>query len=252
MPRGRKPTPYVPFKCQSCSGDIIKRWNESFKYYALRKYCCNKCQHEHDTKLNTVRSECAMCGEQIVRKKSQVTKTGRFFCSSKCHHEWRKANSRSVVECMECGVSFEKLNSQIAATDRNFCSVSCMGSWQSKHWAGENATNWRGGVTSLKHAIRSRKEYAAWREAVYARDKYACRCCSDDKGGNLHAHHIKFFSDILSYHAISSVDEALACHELWDVSNGITLCTDCHTAIHKAKGDDPDEDYARAIQQSAA
>lgn len=252
MPSGRKPTPYIPLKCQNCSGDIVKRWNESFKYYARRKYCSTKCQHEHDTTLNTVKSECAMCCKHIVRKKSQVTETGRFFCSTKCHREWRKENSRTAVECLECKVSFEKLNNQIESTERNFCSRTCAGAWQSNNWTGERGTNWRGGISSLKHLIRGRKEYAEWRDSVFIRDAYSCKCCLDSKGGNLHAHHIKFFSEILAENAILNVEDALQCQQLWDVSNGITLCSDCHTAVHQSKLDDIYDDYKSAIRQSSA
>lgn len=77
-----------------------------------------------------------------------------------------------------------------------------------KHW------NWKGGVTEINHAIRTSLEYKQWRKAVYERDNYTCVHCGDNKGGNLHADHIKPFA----YHP-----------ELrFEIDNGRTLCSDCH------------------------
>jgi 5-methylcytosine-specific restriction endonuclease McrA len=61
-------------------------------------------------------------------------------------------------------------------------------------------------------------EYRRWRDAVYARDGYTCQDCGDAKGGNLQAHHVKSFAD----------HPALR----FDVSNGKTLCRDCHERLH--------------------
>jgi 5-methylcytosine-specific restriction endonuclease McrA len=65
---------------------------------------------------------------------------------------------------------------------------------------------------------RRRPEYRAWREDVFARDKYTCQKCGDARGGNLRAHHVRGF----------------ATHpELrFEVSNGVTLCHPCHELEH--------------------
>jgi len=47
-------------------------------------------------------------------------------------------------------------------------------------------------------------------------------------------HHCnKRFIDIIRDNNIKSLDQALLCSELWDLSNGITLCTKCHKNINK-------------------
>lgn len=79
---------------------------------------------------------------------------------------------------------------------------------------GEKNPAWRGGVSSQYHKDRSSTRYKEWREAVYARDKYTCIFCGDAQGGNLEPDHIKpfaFFPELR-----------------FDVSNGRTLCKDCH------------------------
>lgn len=62
---------------------------------------------------------------------------------------------------------------------------------------------------------RSTREYRVWRANVIRRDK-KCKCCGSRK--NRHAHHIK--------HATYYIKLRFA------VSNGITLCRDCHSLLH--------------------
>ena len=81
--------------------------------------------------------------------------------------------------------------------------------------AGPKHPCWKGGITPLHQTIRHSLEYREWRRAVFQRDNYTCVECGDDRGRNLEADHIKpfaFFPDLR-----------------FDVSNGRTLCHDCHT-----------------------
>lgn len=97
---------------------------------------------------------------------------------------------------------------------------------------GERHPLWKGGITPLNAVIRGSFLYRQWRSDIYTRDNFACQECGDGKGGNLHAHHIKRFSDILVEYKIRSLEEALACEALWDMNNGETLCTICHNKKH--------------------
>lgn len=65
--------------------------------------------------------------------------------------------------------------------------------------------------------IRRSTEYKEWRNAVYKRDDYTCQVCGK-KGVKLNAHHIKPFA---YYHDLRT-----------DLGNGITLCVECHKAVH--------------------
>ena len=67
---------------------------------------------------------------------------------------------------------------------------------------------------------RSTKKYRAWRKAIFERDDYTCQVCRK-RGGKLEAHHIEPW--------------AVCMKKRYDVSNGITLCKDCHKQIHKRK-----------------
>ena len=69
---------------------------------------------------------------------------------------------------------------------------------------------------------------------VFARDRYKCARCGDDRGGNLEAHHIRPFYKIMEKNYISDYEAAMACKELWDVDNGIAICEKCHIEISAA------------------
>lgn len=84
---------------------------------------------------------------------------------------------------------------------------------------GENHYNWRGGTAEKRTCDMVSREYKAWRKAVFDRDSYTCQMCGDNKGGNLNAHHIKAYKDYPKLR--------------YEVSNGMTLCEQCHIKIHQ-------------------
>lgn len=87
---------------------------------------------------------------------------------------------------------------------------------------GKNHHNWKNAKTPLMIQIRSSKEYKEWRDKVFKRDNYTCWLCGK-KGGNLVAHHIRDFSKYPQ--------------ERFNVTNGITLCEECHRIIHSKSYD---------------
>ena len=101
----------------------------------------------------------------------------------------------------------------------------------------ENNANWRGGVSTLYHLIRTNFKSRQWRSDVFTRDNFTCQICGDNKGHNLKAHHIITFFNILQKYEITTLREALDCEELWNINNGVTICERCHIEIHKKVGD---------------
>jgi hypothetical protein len=110
-----------------------------------------------------------------------------------------------------------------------------VGFWKNKEKAymkGAKNHNWKGGITSLTKQIRHSFKYRQWISDVFTRDNFTCQTCFM-KGGYLHSHHIKPFSDILEEYSIKTLKEADDCEELWNINNGQTLCKNCHKKIHK-------------------
>lgn len=82
--------------------------------------------------------------------------------------------------------------------------------------------------SDLSNQIRNCEKGIEWRNKVYSRDKYTCVLCKNNKGGNLNADHIVPLSVLLKEHKVLTLSDAIKCKDLWDVSNGRTLCVKCH------------------------
>lgn len=81
---------------------------------------------------------------------------------------------------------------------------------------------------SLRRPHHSGRCYAEFILKVYKRDDYTCQICGQ-RGGRLQADHFpKTFAYLVKEHQLKTMDEAYSCTELWNISNGRTLCTECH------------------------
>ena len=82
-----------------------------------------------------------------------------------------------------------------------------------EHW------NWQGGISCENFKARNCQELKIWRRAVFQRDNWACQECGVQgcRKYPVNAHHIKSFA---KYPELR-----------FEVSNGITLCEDCHKPL---------------------
>ena len=88
---------------------------------------------------------------------------------------------------------------------------------------GDKHPNWKIDKTQEeREKDRSYEKYAKWRQKVYERDNYTCKCCGNNKGGNLNAHHLNGYNWDKEHRT--------------DIDNGITLCETCHKEFHKLYG----------------
>lgn len=85
-------------------------------------------------------------------------------------------------------------------------------------------------VSSLVRQIRRTEAYFEWKRAVFLRDRFTCQHCGRRNGRKrvIEADHIISLASLVRDNNLTSVEEALECPFLRDVSNGRTLCHDCH------------------------
>jgi len=135
------------------------------------------------------------------------------FCSKAC---WSKRAGERI--CAECGKPFRPVSGGV----QHFCSKRC-----SSGRRGAKSPAWRGGVTLENARARISNPIKEWRRSVFKRDQFRCFVCNADE--DIQAHHIKEFS---------------AHPELrLDVANGVTLCIECHGALHW-------KDFRRSLRKS--
>jgi 5-methylcytosine-specific restriction endonuclease McrA len=84
---------------------------------------------------------------------------------------------------------------------------------------GPNASNWDQ-TRTMEERIKDRRypEYYEWRRNVFERDDFTCQICGI-RGSKLNAHHIQSFAKFPDLRT--------------DVSNGVTLCSSCHSTYHR-------------------
>lgn len=99
----------------------------------------------------------------------------------------------------------------------------------------ESDPRWDDFISPLHSQIRGLTKSTEWRRLIFERDNFTCQKCGDTKGVK-HSHHIIKFSKIIKDFDIKTVEQAVDCSDLWDISNGITLCVKCHAIEHKKTG----------------
>lgn len=146
-----------------------------------------------NSKRNYIVTKCVGCNSESLRRKDQVLRWSGYC---------RNCNSKIVSNLPHVLEIRKEVGRRVMA--------------QNGHNVvkrGENHPMWRGGISTEVELIRNSKDLREWRQAVYARDNFTCQICSE-RGGKLHADHIKPFSLFPELRT--------------DINNGRTLCVSCH------------------------
>lgn len=166
---------------------------------------------------------CKHCGTQ-----KETSSRARKFCSHQCFTQNRRSTLTKV--CLNCGETFAARGPSGKSNPyKVYCDNSCAQQHRprkrgyklssehrrkiSEAQRGPKGHNWQGGIYPEKDAVRRRAEYKEWRRRVFERDDYTCQLC-DKRGGQLNADHVKSFANHPELRT--------------KLSNGRTLCVECH------------------------
>ena len=171
-------------------------------------------------------NKCPTCGKDCVR----------IYCNQKCYAKSPKLKEQAKNSKLIQLNKTKKWALGHEAKRNSGCFEKGNPPWNKgkklPHLSGKNSTSWKGN-RSLNKQIRSLLEYFKWRSDVFERDNWTCQTCGDRSGKGkrlfLEAHHIKGVKQIIEDNLIKSVKEAEKCKELWDIENGVTLCSSCHS-----------------------
>jgi 5-methylcytosine-specific restriction endonuclease McrA len=192
-----------PKNCNIC-GVTYRKNNEN--------YCSRTCYNVGRLK-DRHEADCLTCGKHFVSKlpKIKYLKAGRAlptYCSTACRV---RGQTKGKIEspCKVCGKIRMIYPSDVALGRGNYCSKKCLGTTI----AGANHPNWNNGSTMEREQERKSVRYKEWRTSVFIRDGRACVWCGSTK--QIEADHIKPWA---LYPALR-----------YELSNGRTLCHECHT-----------------------
>jgi len=234
----------IEVKCKRC-GKIFETYLYRIKD-GRGKYCSKKCQYGN----SKMKKKCIVCGKDyIIYKHREDTAK---CCSKKCWYGYNKGKN-SILFGKELS---EETKKKMRKAKKGYKpSKETREKWSKVRKGrktkpcseekkikignanrGKNNWNWKGGITPFRIRIWRSSNYKIWRLSVFERDNFICQMPDCDKIERiLNAHHIKLFNEIMSENNIKTVEEAIACQELWNLDNGITLCKKCHKKIRQSE-----------------
>lgn len=193
--------------------------------------------------MRTPNCECIICGKKLYRRPFELKKVRYVAC---IEHRTEAAKlfdlTEKQLEALNLGrqtgdnhltgiPKSEESKRKRSIAMKRWCSENIDAVYdRAEKISGENHYNWKGGLSSLNKCIRESAKFRQWALSVYNRDNYKCVKCYSTE--SLEAHHIVELSIIISKFNIKNLKEAKNREEIWDISNGITLCTKCHYDVH--------------------
>jgi 5-methylcytosine-specific restriction endonuclease McrA len=231
----------VTATCQNC-GKTFQCSNQP----RVRKTCSKECQYAMTANKNSTEHviiNCERCGKAIETTPYKASK-GKRFCSFEC------ASPALYVTCQNCGISFRSSPSN----HQKYCSKQCVDSSElvrvaransvRQAWKDEekrihimegigkrsNSDDWKSaahfqkgekhprfkGNRSTRTSSYENKQFV---KEVLKRDSYTCQHCGSKE--YLHVHHIQAWAEYPELR--------------YEVTNGITVCEECHIKIHGGK-----------------
>lgn len=205
----------VEVKCSNCGDSITRPPHEVER--SDRSFCDKSCRGEYER--NRVEVECAQCGRVHKQRKSRAEGVEKHFCDRECQMRYWEEQKTVECECSVCGGEIKRRASHAKKCRDYLCSTECRSEWNSDKLTGENAPNYRGGISDYGPGWNPNKK-----EQVRERDGRECQHCglSEEK-------HIEKFGEKHSVHHIKPARKVDDPNERNAPSNLITLCrSPCH------------------------
>ena len=198
--------------------------------------------------MRTPNTECCICGKPLYRRPFELTKVRYVACME---HRAEAAQQQELTDAQKSALALgrvpgtnhregykhrEESKRKTSESHKAWCAanpdkVKARG----EKTRGNNHYRWKGGTSRLNTAIRTLTENRRWVDSVKARDG-KCSVCGTAE--NLEAHHIIPLSVLVEAHGLENREQARDCDELWDLSNGVTVCMKCHYKIHGREYED--------------
>ena len=191
--------PTYPNKIPSFSNELICNvlvlyYNMDMKYYKGHKHSELIKKKISETKRIYPDKECfcECCGSKFIFRTNKL-KQKRRFCSKKCLY---KIGGRFGISLSD--------NSKKILSDR---------------YKGQGNPVWRGGISFKRKRLCVQDKHKKWRKKIFNRDGYTCCRCKKRNGYGVT---VSLSADHILPFALCSEKEK------WSMSNGQTLCKDCH------------------------
>jgi len=201
--------------CETC-GNIFISYSKAARFCSIS---CNAKRPDNIARLSIMapkiatlprkprrivgrKNTCKLCSVEFISPRK------RAYCDTH-NGEYFGGKPIPKFHCIVCGKEF-KLPTK---NRRQTCSSECKRHELVSRQKGCKSHRWQGGKTSEAMTIRGSSAYADWRKSVFERDNFTCMHCGQ-RGGKLHADHIKPFSTHPELRL--------------ELSNGRTLCKPCH------------------------
>lgn len=191
--------------------------------------------------MRTPNTACALCAKPLYRRPSDMQRS-RYAACMGCRG--RAQSVAGVTDAQRKGLAqgSRKGTNHRAGYKHREESKRKTAEANARFWAanpdaalarakrGGDAYNWKGGISRLNTSIRQMTENRKWMDAIKARDGCCLRC---DSTTDLEAHHKIELAVLVDRLGIKSRDDARR-HgtQLWDLTNGETLCRRCHYGLH--------------------
>lgn len=194
--------------------------------------CGNTCFVSGDKLKNGNTRSCGCLATEIGRKLGKARKKDlinfRFGRLKVIADTGKRASGNDVIwrcKC-DCGTIVEVSSPNLQTNTRSCgCLQKEIIASIGRTYSGEKHPMYNPDLTNEERMLKRKplgNKLNKWRNDVFGRDGYTCKCCGEKASGKLNAHHLNSWDSFPE--------------ERFDIDNGITLCEGCHKTFHSEYG----------------